>query len=557
MTERGEQSESLISPSDNSTRDFHVVGVGASAGGLEALEKFFSHGTGRHRHGVRRPAASLPGLQEPDGRVALAGARSMPVRLAEHDMPLEPNCVYLHAADEGNDHPRQRRLLLNDKDPRHGLVAADRSFLSIAGARHRRPRASGSFFRAAAAMARAASSRSAARAALVFCESSDTAQFDGMPLSAMRTGTVDQVLPPDEIARAVAALAPSSAARAGPRRAVVHGSRRRRDPAAAARRVRDRFLALQSDARSRGASSGGSALNRSLDIDMYVDQLRSDPRELNLAVPRSSHRGHPFFSRRSGVRDRSSIGCLPEHHRAVTDPHEPDSRLGRRAARRARKRIRSPFCLHEQLDRQAARDQREDPRDRRPQDARWRSRARGLYGEDQLARDQPERLERFFTLRPSGYQISPATARKRSCSRAHNLIQAMRRSRRLASCHVPQPADLLSAARRRATVLSLFHFGLKPGGYMFLGSSESPGGAPRRIRHDRRAREDLPQAAGHRAPARSEAPAAPRRDGSGAPCAAESDARQRGASVAPRPLRSAARSIHAAQLPRRPEWPAR
>ena len=41
---------------------------------------------------------------------------------------------------------------------------------------------------------------------IVFCESPDTAQFNGMPLSAMRAGVVDHVLPPEEIATAIASL---------------------------------------------------------------------------------------------------------------------------------------------------------------------------------------------------------------------------------------------------------------------------------------------------------------------------------------------------------------
>ena len=78
------------------------------------------------------------------------------------------------------------------------------------------------------------------------------------------------------------------------------------------------------------------------------------------------------------------------------------------------------------------------------------------------------------------------------------------------------------------TVLSLFHFALKPGGLLFLGSSESPGGAARRVRHDRRAREDLPQAARRRTAARSEAAAAARRHA--AAVAAAARPRSRGVS---------------------------
>src|SRR5581483_6623626 len=120
MTEQGETSGSLTSPSDESTRDFHVVGVGASAGGLEALEKFFSHvppDTGMAFVVLQHLSPDFKSLMDE----LLSRRTSMPVRLAEHDMPLEPNCVYLLPPMKEMI-VRQRRLLLNDKDPRHGLA---------------------------------------------------------------------------------------------------------------------------------------------------------------------------------------------------------------------------------------------------------------------------------------------------------------------------------------------------------------------------------------------------------------------------------------------------
>ena len=74
--------------------DFHVVGVGASAGGLDALEKFFSH------------IPSDCGLAfiiiqhlSPDYKSLMADLLSkrtdMPVHVAEDGMPVKPNHVYL------------------------------------------------------------------------------------------------------------------------------------------------------------------------------------------------------------------------------------------------------------------------------------------------------------------------------------------------------------------------------------------------------------------------------------------------------------------------------
>src|SRR5688500_6416718 len=83
-----------------------------------------------------------------------------------------------------------------------------------------------------------------------------------------------------------------------------------------------------------------------------------------------------------------------------------------------------------------------------------------------------ERLERFFTLRPEGYQIS-TSVREAIVFAPHNLIRdAPFTKMDLIACR-----NLLIYFQPHAqkTVLTLFHFSLKPGGYLFLGSSESPG----------------------------------------------------------------------------------
>ena len=144
----------------------------------------------------------------------------------------------------------------------------------------------------------------------------------------------------------------------------------------------------------------------------------------------------------------------------------------------------------------------------------------GIYTEEQVAGISPERLERFFTL-----QARTATRSRRPCARCivfapHNLIRdAPFTKLDLITCR-----NLLIYFQPHAqkTVLTLFHFALKPGGFLFLGSSESPGGLLDEFDTDRRARQDLPQAARHRAAARPEAAAAARRRG------ARADARRRG-----------------------------
>src|SRR5687767_6007573 len=129
----------------------------------------------------------------------------MRIRQAEHDMAVEANTVYLLPPMKEMI-VRQRRLLLNDKDPRHGLtLPIDLFFRSLAQDVAER----------AVAVVLSGSGSDGSRGivevhragGIVFCESPETAQFNGMPLSAIRTGKVAQVLSPEEIALAVAEVA--------------------------------------------------------------------------------------------------------------------------------------------------------------------------------------------------------------------------------------------------------------------------------------------------------------------------------------------------------------
>jgi len=96
----------------------------------------------------------------------------------------------------------------------------------------------------------------------------------------------------------------------------------------------------------------------------------------------------------------------------------------------------------------------------------------GIYGEDQLQFVSARRLERFFTKRSTGHQISH-DLRQLIVFARHNVTKdAPFTKMHFISCRnlliyfQPQP---------QRTVMSLFHFGLAPGGVLFLGASETPG----------------------------------------------------------------------------------
>ena len=74
--------------------DFHIVGIGASAGGLESLERLFTHlpaDTGMAFVVLQHLSPDFRSLMD-----ELLGRRTaMRIRHAESNMPVEPNTVYL------------------------------------------------------------------------------------------------------------------------------------------------------------------------------------------------------------------------------------------------------------------------------------------------------------------------------------------------------------------------------------------------------------------------------------------------------------------------------
>lgn len=284
------------------------------------------------------------------------------------------------------------------------------------------------------------------------------------------TGPDNHALTPEEIARAVAALAKSPGLRPGD--SGSESTEEGRGVDAILRLLRDEYAIDFSHYKTSTVSrriERRLALNRSIDIDMYIEQLRRDPRELSLLYEDLLIGVTRFF------RDDPAFDAL--EHRIIPELVEragPDEQI----------RVWVPGCatgqeaysiamlLHERM---AAR--------KRPFNVKilatdvhkssLEAASSGLYTEQQIAGISQDRVQRYFTLKPNGYQISQAL-RESIVFAAHNLIRDAPFTRLdLISCR-----NLLIYFQPHAqkTVLTLFHFALKPGGFLFLGSSETPGG---------------------------------------------------------------------------------
>ena len=443
--------------------DFHVVGIGASAGGLDSLERLFAHlptDTGMAFVVLQHLSPDFKSLMDE----LLSRRTALRIRQAEHDLVVEPDTVYLLPPMKEMI-IRQRRLLLNDRDPRLGLtLPIDLFFRSLA--QDLGDRAVAVILSGSGSDGSRGVQEISKMGGTVFCESPDTAQFNGMPLSAMRTGKVDQVLAPEEIALAIATLDKPE----GKPAAVPTDEERGVD--AILRLLRDEYSIDFSHYKAGTVTrriERRLALNRSVDVDMYLEQLRSDPRELS-SLYEDLLIGVTRFFRDEDAFDALEHRIIPELvERSGTD--EP-IRVWVPGCATGQEAYSVAMLLYERL---SARRQPVKVKILATDvhKASLELASTGLYREEQLAGVSEDRLRQFFTLTPNGYRISQ-TLRESIVFAPHNLIRdAPFTKLDLISCR-----NLLIYFQPHAqkTVLTLFHFSLKPGGVLFLGSSESPGG---------------------------------------------------------------------------------
>ena len=187
----------------SSERCSYVVGIGASAGGLQPLQEFFGNmpqGSGLAFVIVQHLSPEFKSLMS---ELLSRRHTSMALHHVEHGMPLEPDSIYL-IPPKKNVVIFQDKLHLLDQDLTRGHplnFPIDIFLHSLAENLNER----------AIAVILSGTGSDGTRGVkaineaggVVLVQDPETAEFDGMPRSVMATGLADYVLPPDGLARAV------------------------------------------------------------------------------------------------------------------------------------------------------------------------------------------------------------------------------------------------------------------------------------------------------------------------------------------------------------------
>lgn len=444
-----------------------IVGVGASAGGLEALERLFERmptETSMAFVVIQHLSPDFKSLTDE----LLARRTALPIRRVEDGMMVRPGVIYLLP-------PRKEmiisdgKLLLADKDPSLLLtLPIDHFFRSLA--REAGERAVGIILSGTGSDGSRGIRDIYEAGGLVIAQTPESAKFDGMPKSALQTGAVNLSLVPEEMPDALARYAkhplgdPDAKVRpvdAVPESAMEAIFRLLRNahgidfsyykPETVTRRTERRLL-----------------LNQPLDLDQYVRQLETDTEELN-CLYKDLLIGVTRFFRDRHAFDRLGAEVLAEVIGRL-DPQE-ELRIWVAGCATGEEAYSLAILAQEAFD-TAGKPVRVKVFATDAHRASLEVAGAGIYSEAALVDLSPERRNRYFIPKDGVFQVA-ADLRKLVVFAQHNVLKDAPFTRMdLISCR-----NLLIYFQppSQKKVLSLFHFGLKAGGVLFLGPSESPG----------------------------------------------------------------------------------
>ncbi len=189
-----------------SSTEFYVVGIGASAGGLKALEEFFDHLPADSNAAfvvIQHLSPDFKSLM----KELLEQHTTMRVRRVVDEIFLEANTIYL-ITPQNNLIVRQRQLYLTSRSTAtlHPKInfPIDIFFESLAV--EYGDRAIGIIFSGTGSDGTKGLQAINEAGGITLVQSPATAEFDGMPQSAILNSVVDQVLSPRELAESIAEI---------------------------------------------------------------------------------------------------------------------------------------------------------------------------------------------------------------------------------------------------------------------------------------------------------------------------------------------------------------
>lgn len=444
-----------------------VTGIGASAGGLDAFKRFLA---------AMPPDSGIAFVLVPHLDPAheslmvalLARHTTMPVVEAENDQPVEANHVYIIPPNKYMTIHRGVLRLTGPVERRTSQTSIDLFLRSLAEDQQERSiciilSGTGSHGTLGLRAVKEAGG-------MAMVQDPATAEFQRMPQSAVATGLADYVLPAEQMPDALVKFVRHAYVHHGTNVAAAPEAADHLTQVLALLRTRSRFdfRAYRKKMLSRriGRRMG---LNQIDSIPEYLEFLRDHPEELKQLVK------DLFISVTGFFRDPEAFEQLASQVIApLVDSKEADAVL--RVWVPGCATGEEPYSIAILLQEQLAAAQKNCRVQIFATDVDEEALAlarKGLYSESIAAEVSPKRLTRFFAkVDERTYQINKQV-RETVTFAAQNLISDAPFTRLDLICCRNLLIYLEPDVQKK--VVTLFHFALNPGGFLFLGSSETIG----------------------------------------------------------------------------------
>jgi two-component system CheB/CheR fusion protein len=450
---------------------FPVIGLGASAGGLQALKEFFTHMPAENGMAFV-VIMHLSPRYESHVAALLQATTAMPVTQVNANVSIEPNHVYVIPPTK-NLKMNLGEIILTEPEPLHeGKQVAIDLFFRTLGETHKQ-HAVGIVLSGMGSDGTIGLKRIKERNGLAFAQDPADAEHDSMPRHAIMSGLVDFVLPVAEMpARLIDIWRNASCIKLPPPTEPPVVSEQDVDEAA----LRDICTLLHSHTGHDFTHYKRATVLRRIERRLQVNGLHA------LAPYRDFMRAHPteaqallkdlLISVTNFFRDSAAFDVLGRevvpllfHEKTTAD----QVRVWVAGCATGEEAYSVAVLLFEYAERMTAAPAVQVFATDLDEAALAKARA-GSYTETIEADVSPERLRRFFTKEPGGYRIKKHV-RERVLFAAHNLLKDPPFSRLDAITCRNLLIYLNPEAQRH--VFELFHFVLRPNGFLFLGSSES------------------------------------------------------------------------------------
>ena len=177
-----------------------IIGIGASAGGLKPIKELLSNIPGDTGYAYVI-VQHLPSDRKSLMKELLATATNMSIYIAEDQLALQPNCIYLNIGT-ANLTVKDGKLRLDELGSKHELkLPIDMFFHSLAS--DYKENSVGVILSGTGSDGSRGIRSIKQCGGLIFAQNTDSADFDGMPDAAIETGLVDFILSPDKIGKAL------------------------------------------------------------------------------------------------------------------------------------------------------------------------------------------------------------------------------------------------------------------------------------------------------------------------------------------------------------------